>query len=149
MHIEIDISGNMKFLYKDSVMAFSDKDGSMFNTVFLSSKLKREIFSKYKNKIVDLKDQMHCIMIYYCIKDYINKISRMKICPDISPNKIHHYLELYFSNDNVFLKIKKRIRSVKHSSKVHKIAYLTYQKKMKPNSRLSKRMVVKMLRKEA
>lgn len=94
MEIEVDISGNMKFLYKDSVLAFATKDGSLFNTVFLDKRLKRKIFIKYKSKIKNLKEKLHCIMIYYCVKDYLNKISEMKICPDVSPFKMNQYLRL-------------------------------------------------------
>jgi len=148
MKIEIDISGNMKFLYKDSVMAFATKEGDISNTILLDRRLKREIFVKYRSRIKNIKEQMHCIMIYYCIKNYLNKISEMKICPDISPNKLHHYLRLLFSSNNLFLKIKKVIKPVKHDSFVHKIAYKTYQKKIKPNIILTKEIILKSLLKE-
>lgn len=147
MYIEIDVSGNVKFLYNDSVMAFATKEGDVSNTVFLDKRLKREIFVKYKNRIKNVKEQLHCIMIYYCIKDFIDRISKMKICPDISPFKMNHYLGLYLPKDS-FLKIKKRITPVKHDSFVHKIAYKTYQKKVKPNIILDKEMILKLLLKE-
>jgi len=148
MHLEIDISGNMKFLYKDSVMAFATKDGKIYNTIFLDKELKRKIFIKYRSRIKNIKEQMHCVMIYYCIKDYINEISEMKICPDVSPNKLHHYLRLLFSSNGLFLKIKKTIKPVKHNSFAHKIAYKTYKRKIKPNIIITKEMILKLLLKE-
>jgi len=147
MKIEIDISGNMKFLYRDSVIAFATKSGDISNTVFLDKRLKREIFIKYRTRVSNIKEQLHCIMIYYCIENYLDKISEMKICPDISPFKMNQYLRLYIPK-NLFSKIKKSISPVKHDSFVHKIAYRTYRKKVKPKIILNKEMILKLLLKE-
>tara|TARA_Y100000310_G_C20291339_1_gene627348 strand:+ start:203 stop:646 length:444 start_codon:yes stop_codon:yes gene_type:complete len=147
MRIEIDISGNMKFLYKDSVMAFATEDGKVYNTVFLDKRLKRKIFTKYSSRIKNVKEQLHCIMIYYCIRDYIDKIKEMKICPDISPFKMNQYLRVYLPKDS-FGKIKKKIVPVGHDCFVHKIAYRTYKRKIEPKLILTKEMITKLLLKE-
>ncbi|MAG02984.1 hypothetical protein CMI42_06610 [Candidatus Pacearchaeota archaeon] len=147
MKIEVDISGNMKFVYRNSVMAFSTKDGKIKNTVLLNKKLKRWIIIKYKSRIKNIKEQLHCIMIFYCIKDHIDKISEMKICPDISPYKMNQYLRLYLPED-YFHKIRKRIVPVTHESLAHKIAYRTYKRREKPSLILTKDMILELLLKK-
>ena len=147
MKIEVDISGNMKFLYKDSVMAFATEDGKFNNTVYLDKRLKRKVFTKYGSRIKNVKEQLHCIMIYYCIRDYIDQIVEMKICPDISPFKMNQYLRIYLPKDS-FVKIKKKITPVGHDCTVHKIAYRTYKRKIKPKLTLTKEMITELLLKE-
>lgn len=146
--IEIDISGRIDQKSYNSVIVMLSKDGSLENSIFLSSKLKRQILNKNKD-IKNIIVKLHCILIYYCIKDFIGKISKMKICPDCSPKKIDQYLKLYFKDSKNFKKIKKRIKGIKHSSLCHKKALRIFRGKEKPKLIISKEMILKLLKEKS
>lgn len=144
--IEIDISGRIDQKSYDSVVVMLNKNRNFENSIILDSKLKKEILNKNKN-IKDINVKLHCILIYYCIKDYIDKILNIQICPDCSPKKIDQYLKFYFKEYKDFEKIRKRIKGVKHSSLCHKKAIRIFRGKEKPNLKISKEMILNLLKK--
>ena len=145
--VEIDISGRIDQRSYNSVIFMLSEDNSLENSIFLNSELKRKILNKNKH-IQDVIVKLHCILIYYCIRDYVNKISEIKVCPDCSPKKIDQYLKFYFKDYKEFDKIRKRIKGVKHSSLCHKKALRTFRKKEKPKLKITEEMVLKLLNKK-
>jgi len=142
--VEVDVSGRIDQKSYDSVMVMLAEDGSLENSVFLSSKLKRKILNENKD-INDIIVKVHCILIYYCVKDFVGEILGMKICPDCSPKKIDQYLNFYFREVQDFDEVKKRIKGITHSSLCHKKALRIFRGKEKPRLIIDKEMIMKLL----
>jgi len=145
--VEIDISGRIDQKSYDSVIVMLAEDESLENSVFLKSELKRKVLNRNKD-IKDVVEKVHCIMIYYCAKDYLNEISEMKICPDCSSIKINHYLKFYFKGLKRFDKIKKRVKEISHASPCHKKALRIFRGKEKPKIIINKEMIMKLLKED-
>ena len=79
--IEIDISGQIQQLNHDSALGFR-RDNGIEQSVYLRSKTKKEIIRKYSGQVTNLIEKLHCIMIYYCIKDFLSDIKEIKICKE-------------------------------------------------------------------
>ena len=48
----------------------------------------------------NLIEKLHCIMIYYCIRDFLEGIGEIKICEDVNFRRIKNLLPLLFKNNN-------------------------------------------------
>jgi len=92
MHIEIDQSGKIEQLNKDSVIAFSNKNQY---SVLIPKSVKQEAYNLYKGKIKELRYRLFCIAIYYCLRDYTHGQNLLSnSCPFVISKR--HYLLLKF-----------------------------------------------------
>jgi len=129
MKIEIDISGQIQQLNYDSALGFRRENGYE-KSVFLSIKVKKEIIKKYKGQVIDLIEKLHCILIYYCIKDDLENVSEIKICRDVSFRRVKNLLPLLFKNHNYLenIKISQRKGDEKQSAG-HRVALRSFRRK--------------------
>src|SRR3989344_7483837 len=122
MKIEIDISGQIQQLNYDSALGFRRENG-IEKSVYLRSKTKKEIVKKYKGQVTNLIEKLHCIMIYYCIKDFIIKINEIKICQDVNFRRVKNLLPLLFKERNYLQNIEITQRKGKEpKSAGHRVA---------------------------
>jgi len=127
--IEIDIGGQIQQINYDSAVGFRRNNG-FEKSVFLRSKDKKEIIKKYKGQITNLIEKLHCILIYYCIKDEISEVEEIKICKDVSFRRIKNLLPLLFKEQNYLKGIKIIQRKGGESkSSGHKIALKTFRRR--------------------
>jgi len=127
--IEIDISGQIQQLKFDSALGFWRSNG-IERSVFLKSQTKREMIKKYKGQITNLIEKLHCIMIYYCIKDSLENVEEIKICKDVNFRRVKNLLPLLFKKENYL----KRVRLTKRGgdepkSAAHRIALKTFRRR--------------------
>lgn len=145
MKIEIDISGQIQQLNYDSALGFRRENG-FESSVYLRSKTKKEIIKKYKGQVTNLIEKLHCVMIYYCIKDFIDDFKEIKICRDISFRRLKNLLPLLFKEKNYLKGIKitqRKGREVK--STAHRIALKTFRKRKYANLIITKEMIENVL----
>jgi len=145
MKIEIDISGQIQQLNYDSALGFRRENG-FEKSVYLRSKTKKEIIKKYKGQVTNLIEKLHCIMIYYCIKDFLKDIKEIKICRDVSFRRIKNLLPLLFKKQKSFNNIKitqRKGREVKSSA--HRIALKTFRRKKYAALLIKKEMIENVL----
>ena len=70
MHIEIDQSGKIEQLNKDTAIAFSNKTQY---SVLIQKDVKQKLFKIYKGKVKELRYRLFCIGVYFCLKDISKK----------------------------------------------------------------------------
>lgn len=139
--IEIDISGQIQQLNHDSAVGFR-RDNGFEKSVFLRSKDKKEIIKKYKGQITNLIEKIHCILIYYCIRDDLNEVSEIKICKDVSFRRIKNLLPFLFKSQNYLKGIKLvQRKGDEPKSAGHKIALKTFRRKKYANLLIKKEMI--------
>jgi len=139
--IEIDISGQIQQLNHDSAVGFR-RDNGFEKSVFLRSKDKKEIIKKYKGQITNLIEKLHCILIYYCIKDEITEVGEIKICKDVSFRRLKNLLPLLFKKQNYLKGIKLVQRKGSESKSTgHKIALKTFRKRKYAGLLIKKEMI--------
>jgi len=141
MKIEIDISGQIQQLNQDSAVGFW-RDNGIEKSVYLDSKIKKDVIKKYKGQIINLVEKLHCILIYCCIKDSLKSVIEIRICKDINFRRIKKLLPLLFGENDYFskLKITKR-RGNELKSKGHRIALKTHRKKKCADLIIKKEMI--------
>lgn len=105
MIIHIDISGQILQKNKDSSLGFKRTDGKT-NCVKIKSRTKKAVLAKYKGQINQLPEKLHCILIYYCIRDYLKNVEKLVICRDENFQRVAHLLPFLFKNHQKFKKIK-------------------------------------------
>ncbi len=118
MDVKIDVSENVRFIEKDSVLGVATEDGHYKKNVCLYPRVKRRI-NHYSDKI----DKVHSVLVYHLIKDEIQLYSSIQLCRDVSSNKLINNLRKLFKNNVHWTKLEKSglisVRSVKKSF-VHK-----------------------------
>ncbi|MBS3093528.1 hypothetical protein J4456_03030 [Candidatus Pacearchaeota archaeon] len=67
MHIEVDQSGKIEQLDRDTVIAFSN---DYQYSIFIPRKVKQEFYRLYRVRIKHLRYKLFVIGIYYCLRDY-------------------------------------------------------------------------------
>ena len=145
MRIEIDISGQVQQKNYDSALGFW-RDNGIEKAVHLSSKTKKEILRKYKGQVTNLIEKIHCILIYYCIKEHMDNVNEIKICQDINPRRLKNLLPLLFKENNFLANIKVELRYGKEpESKAHKIALKTFRKRKFASLLITKGMIENVL----
>src|SRR3989338_8657842 len=97
--IEVDISGQIQQINYDSALGFWRNNG-IEKSVYLDSKVKKEILKKYKGQITSLIEKLHCIMIYFCVKDFLDDVKEIKICQDVNFRRVKNLLPLLFKERN-------------------------------------------------
>lgn len=127
MKIEIDISGQIQQTNYDSALGFRRTNG-LVRSVFLRKEIKRKVNRKYKGQVINLVEKLHCILIYYCIKDYIENVKELKVCRDVDKRAVSNLLPKLFKNNKYFSKIKLSFISGKNGkSNGHNIALKSFR----------------------
>lgn len=145
MQIEIDISGQVQQLNYDSALGFW-RDNGIEKAVYLRSQIKKEVIKKYKGQVTNLIEKLHCILIYYCIKDYLGNVNEIKICKDINVRRLKNLLPLLFKDQNYLENIEVKIRKGSEpESKAHKIALKTFRRKKFASLLITKEMIENVL----
>jgi hypothetical protein len=145
MKLGIDISGQVQQLNYDSGLGFKRTDG-FTRSVHLSSEVKKEIIKKYKGQITNLIEKIHCILIYYCIKDFLEDIDEIIICRDVDFRRVKNLLPLLFKDNNQLSNINIKQRdSNSEKSTAHNIAIKTFRKKRFADLIINKEMIESML----
>lgn len=138
MIIQIDISGQIQQKNYDSAAGFRRSDGLM-NSVFLRKETKKEIIKKYKGQVVNLIEKIHCILIYRCIKDYLENVKEIKMCKDCNPRRIKFLLPFLFKDQSNFKNIKINFREGHEpKSNGHRIALKTFRRRKHASILLTK-----------
>ena len=145
MKMQIDISGQVQQRNYDSALAFKRSDG-IEKTVFLRAKTKKALLSKYKGQIINPIEKIHCILIYYCIKDYLKGVEEIKICKDVNFRRTKRLIPNLFKEHKNFPSIKIISRSGgEPKSNGHKPALKAFRKRKYANLIISKEMIEKKL----
>lgn len=110
LRIDIDISGQIQQKNLDSSLGAKRSDGVQ-NAVFLSHQTKKELLGKYKGQINNLVEKMHCLMIYYCIKDLLDGVTEIRVCNDVNFRVVKKLLPLLFKGRLKGVEINNRKRS--------------------------------------
>lgn len=139
MITHIDVSGQVQQKNYDSAIGFARSDG-ITNSVFLKKEVKREIIGEYKGQITSVIEKVHCILIYYCIRDHLENVREIKICKDCNPRKIRFFLPFLFRDDPHFKGIKIAFRRKREpKSGAHTIALRTHREKKYASHLLDKK----------
>ena len=143
--IEIDISGQIQQINYDSAIGFR-RDNGIEKSVYLRAKDKKEIIKKYKGQVTDLIEKLHCILIYYCIKDFLDNIGEIKICKDVNFRRVKRLLPFLFKEKNYLsgIKISQREGKEKKSSG-HNIALRTFRRQKYADLIIKKEMIENVL----
>lgn len=145
MKLEIDISGQIYQLKYNSALGCKRSDG-LEKSVFLRSQTKKEIIKEYKGQVTNLIEKLHCIMIYYCIKDNLKGVREIKICRDASFRKIKAILPFLFKERNYLNNIKITQRKGEESkSKAHNIALKSFRRRRYAEEIISKERIENVL----
>ena len=73
MKIHIDISGQITQTSLNSSLGFKRSDG-VERTAYLRKQTKKALLRKYGTQITNLVEKIHCILIYYCIRDHLKDV---------------------------------------------------------------------------
>lgn len=147
MHIEVDQSGKIEQLNKDSVIAFSNKNQY---SVLIPKEVKREVFKTYKGKVKELRYRLFCIGVYFCLRDYIKEKELITICCEYvgKENLIKSFLLDYLRKDYPAVDPKIiRFGEIGKNSNAHAVAIDVYRGNRRPNKILSLSEVEKWLKK--
>jgi len=145
LKIEIDISGQIHQLNYDSALGFRRENG-IEKSVYLRSKTKKGLIRKYKGQVTNLIEKLHCILIYFCIKDSLDNIEEIKICKDANFRKIKNLLPLLFKENNYLNEVKITSREGSEpKSSGHRIALRTFRRQKYANLLINKNMIENML----
>ena len=137
MRIEIDQSGKIEQLNKDSVIAFSNKTQY---SILIPKEVKQEVFRLHKGKIKELRYRLFCIGIYYCFRDYIKEKELITICCEYigKENLIKSFLLDYLRKSYPMMDSKViRFGKIGKSSNAHAVAIDVFRGNRKPNKILS------------
>jgi hypothetical protein len=139
MKLHIDISGQIHQKNLNSALGVNREDGE-WRSVFVKSKVKKEILREYKGQIVSLIEKIHCILIYYSIKDFLGRVDELIICRDINFRRLKRLLPLLFENNLENIRINQRESNGKKSLG-HNIASGTKKHKRKATVTLNLEMI--------
>ena len=139
--LEIDISGQIQQINYDSVIGCRRYNG-IERTAYLSSKIKKEILKKYKGQVTDLIEKLHCILVYYCIRDKLENVAEIKICKDVSFRRIKNLLPFLFKHQKYLqdISINQR-KGLEPKSGAHRIALKAFRKKRYADIIITKEMI--------
>lgn len=140
MIIHIDISGQIQQKNFDSVLGFKRSDG-LQGAVYLPSKTKKEILKKYKGQVVRLVEKLHCIMIYYCIKDRLDGVKEIRICKDVNYRRLRDLVPLLFKDCNYLNEVNIKPRREKKKSNGHRPAIRAFRKRLRADKIITKDMI--------
>lgn len=137
----LDISGQIQQLNLDSSLGCISGDG-LKKSVHLKSSIKKEIINKYKGQITNIIEKLHCIMIYYCIKDNLKDVGEIEICRDVSFRRIKNLLPLLFKDYNYLSNINVTQReSNTDKSPAHRVAIKSFRKRKYATILITREMI--------
>ena len=147
MKIEVDQSGKIEQLNKDTSIAFSNKNQYC---ILIPKELKQEIFKIYRGKVKDLRYRLFCIGVYFCLRDYIKEKELITICWEyqgkdnlIKSFLLNHLRKNYQQIDPKII----RFGKIGKSSNAHAVAIDVYRGNRRPNKILSLKEVEECLKK--
>ena len=146
MHIEVDQSGKIEQLDKDTYIAFSNHEQYC---VKFPKRIKREIIYEYRTKVKQFIPRLFAICLFYCLKDYIRKKELITIdleYPGWEAAIKTYLMPLLKLEYRDFDKKIIRFNMIGKESKAHKIAKSAFIEKTKPNRILDKEDVLKWLK---
>lgn len=145
MHIEVDMSGKIEQTNVNTIVAFRNSEQY---SVLLEKKTKAEILTEYRNKHKDTHYRLFAILIYYCIRNYLNKIQQILIDneyegreEDIKRNLLRVIWKDYPSFDKKLIKFSR----IGKKSNAHRVAYQTFIGKLAPNKIITKKEVEELI----
>lgn len=147
MRIEVDQSGKIEQLNKNSVIALSNVTQY---SILIPKEVKQEAYRLYKGKVKNLRYRLFCIGVYFCLRNYIREKVLISICCEYKgmENLIKSFLLDYLRKDNPNIDSKIiRFGKIGKNSNAHVVAIDVYRGNRKPNEILSLKEVEKCLRK--
>ncbi len=138
MKIEVDQSGKIED-YLDTVVAF--RNGEQFS-VLLERRLKSEVIKLYKIRYKDIVYRLFAICVFYCIRDYLDKIQIIVIDEEYQGRERDikkHLLRFIWKHRPNFDKDKIRFERIGKKSTAHRLAYQTFIGKLSPNKVLNRK----------
>lgn len=144
MKIEVDQSGKIEY-YTNTVVAF--RNSEQFS-ILLNRKIKNEILTKYRKEHRDITYRLFAICVYYCVKDYLDKIQKIIIDLEYTGKErdIKKYLLLFIRRIKPnFDKDRIQFDKIGKISPAHRLAYQTFIGKLAPNKILSKKEIETLL----
>lgn len=139
MKLHIDISGQIQQKSLNSALGCVREDG-VERSVFIKSKIKKEILTKYKGQVTNIIEKIHCILIFYCINDLLEGVDEIIVCKDIDFRRLKRLLPLLFEGKLDNKKIMQR-ESNSDKSLAHRVAIKTKRNKRHAMKYITKRMV--------
>ncbi len=70
--------------------------------VLLREATKKSFLSNHRGKVTNLVEKIHCIMVYYCVKDSLQGVSEIHICNDADFRTIKRLLPRLFDGYGYF-----------------------------------------------
>ncbi len=140
MKIEIDQSGKIED-YVNTIVAF--RNGEQFS-VLLERKVKRDIMIKYSKEYKDIKYRLFAVCIFYCIKNYLDKIQNIVIDVEYQGRERDikkHLLRFIHRVSPEFDKDRINFYTIGKKSGAHRIAYQTFKGKLSPNKTITMKEV--------
>lgn len=137
MRVEVDQSGKVEQLNADTIVAFSND--SQY-AVLLGKSVKRELFLACRSKVTQFRYRLFCVLVYYCIKDYLKKFSLITIdCEyqgkeDLIKSLLLNLIRKTYKDFDVKLI---RFGLIGKQSNAHAVAIDVFRKNRKPNRLLS------------
>ena len=143
MHIEVDQSGKIEQMNKDTYIAFSNHEQFC---VKVPKKVKQELSVGCRKNIKQFTQKMFSISLYYCLKDYLKKKQLIRIdteYPGWEPFIKRELVRLFPPTiDKEII----QFGQVSKESKAHKLAIRSFREEEKPNRILSKEDFIKWLK---
>ena len=145
MRVEVDQSGKIEQMDKDSYIAFSNREQYCIK---LPKKVKREILFECRGKVRQLVQRIFAICLYYCLENYLHNKSIIVIdgeYPGWDADIKTYLIPLLRLKHKNFDKII-RFESIGRDSGAHKTAKSTFIGKIRPNKILEKEDIMKWLK---
>ena len=139
MKLHIDISGQVQQKNLNSALGCKRSDGAE-RSVFLKSKIKKKIILRHKGQVANLIEKVHCILIYYCIKDFLDDVDEIVICKDVNFRRLRRLLPLLFEDGLDGISVVQR-KSNSENSLAHNVALKTKRHKKHAQLNVTWRMV--------
>jgi len=116
----------------------------VWRTAYLRVQTKRALLRKYKGQVTRLPEKLHCILIYYCIKDLLSGVTEIKICKDINYRVLRQLLPLLFGDKLASVKLIER-KGLEPQIDAHRSALRAFRRKKYATVFVNKDMVESLL----
>lgn len=138
MRLHVDISGQIQQKNLNSALGCKRDDG-VERSVFLKSKLKKEILNRHSDQ-KNIIEKVHCILVYYCIKDFLDDVDKIVICKDVNFRRMKKLLLVLFGDRLEGVKVVQR-ESNSEKSLAHNVALKTKRNKKHAQLNITRRML--------
>lgn len=146
MRVEIDQSGKIEQLNKNTVIAFSNK---YQYSVLIPKQIKQKFYRLYRGKTKNLRYRLYIIGIYYCLKNYLSQQESVIIdCEYIGKDNLIKSLLLNLIKREHQHPINSgiiRFSRIGKNSNAHAVAIDVYRGNRKPNHILSIKDIEKLI----